>query len=116
MVDLKILKSGKIAKITLDGECTIQHAAEFKKALLTSLQSGNKTIVDTTHVSAVDLSYLQLIYSAQITADQEKKICVIGPKPADVFCQAVANSGFILSFDSNVVPYKNCFRLKGVVK
>jgi len=50
--------------LRLEGECTIECARELKDALLGGLEKSEKLLVNCSKVTDVDISCLQLLYSA----------------------------------------------------
>jgi anti-anti-sigma factor len=80
--------------LVLDGDLTIQFAAELKKYLEDALELTNHCLLDLTKATSIDLSAIQLFYSAWKTAKTlNKKIELKGDCPL-ILKNAAADSGF----------------------
>lgn len=61
-------KGGKAGVLRLEGDITIQQAEELKENIIQGLGSVDKLYVDSSNVSAIDLSGLQLLCAAHRAA------------------------------------------------
>lgn len=64
-------------QIKIDGELTVYEAAEFRDALLESIISADTLQIDLSGVSECDTAGIQILCSARVTADAEKKTLVL---------------------------------------
>ena len=92
MIQLKQEKD--ITRLCLDGEMTVKNAAGFRDNLLQSLKKSRFVEIDFEAVTAVDLSCLQLIFSARRFAVEEGKDIIIKDKSVPVLHEALTRSGF----------------------
>ncbi|MFZ2448104.1 MAG: STAS domain-containing protein [Syntrophobacteraceae bacterium] len=81
--------------VALDGECTLERAVEIRSTLLDALNRGNHLTLDLRKVSAVDLSFLQLICSMHRAALNSAKEIAFGGKPSGEFLQTAMDAGFV---------------------
>ncbi len=79
--------------LKLDGDLSIQRAAELKDTLMTFISENDSISVDHSEAEDFDLIYLQLLISAGKYAEENKKKFQI-IKSNDVFNAAVQLSGF----------------------
>lgn len=93
-MDFKREESGKRGVLCLDGELTIQRAAELKVILLTSLGDVEDLVLDWAGVTGLDVSGLQLLCAAYRTAAKANKRLTSTGSPPDVFTQTIRDAGF----------------------
>ncbi|MBF0342811.1 MAG: STAS domain-containing protein [Nitrospirae bacterium] len=92
-MDFIINGTKKEGQLTLDEELTIQNAIEIRDSLLKAIGSVEHTVLDMKNVTAVDVSFLQIIVSALYTASTLKKnISIVNI--AQSFMDVVEKSGF----------------------
>jgi anti-anti-sigma regulatory factor len=87
-------QSGDVWVLTLAGDCTIERAAELRKALLQALDSSAHLVVNPENVTAVDLSFLQLLCSAHRTALRAKRNRALDIAQPDKFRRMAQDAGF----------------------
>jgi anti-anti-sigma factor len=85
--------------VVLDGELTIQRACKLKEILLSQLRAGKTIRVDLTHVSAIDISGMQLLCSAHKAAKSSGGYLRIIPPLSDTIEQTVRIAGFARRHD-----------------
>lgn len=107
-MDFKLESSGE-GFVSLDGELTIEHAAELKALLIRALESADRVYIRLKDVTAVDLSCLQLLCSAHRSAVKIKKHITLERGNCGVFEQTLKDAGFCRSRDCQKDPYGNCF-------
>ena len=89
-------RKGK-AYLKADGELTVNRAADFKDALVTSLEKANEIEINLNEVTDIDLSCLQIMCSAHLTAAKSGKSLFVKAPSVAVFLQAKENAGFTYS-------------------
>ena len=94
--------------LALDGDCTLERAAELKTVLIQTLDGTDDVVIDLEKVAAVDLSFLQLICSAHRTALNCAKHLSLRGKPSRTFVQAMMDAGFFRDFSCHIDPTKEC--------
>lgn len=87
------LADGKVA-ITHRGDLFIQHAAGLKETLLNALYSGDHIVLNLSGCTGMDLSCMQLICSAHLTALGMNKIIEMGAPIPDVVASAAECAGY----------------------
>ncbi|MCP4754601.1 MAG: STAS domain-containing protein [Proteobacteria bacterium] len=93
-MDFNVDESGSRGILSLEGDLTIQKAADLKKHLTDSLELTEHCILDLKQVTMVDLSCVQLFYSAYRTAlSLNKRISLLGDCP-EVFKRAIEEAGY----------------------
>lgn len=94
MMDFKTEYSGDSAILTLDGDLTIERAAEIKKALVIALDNTDRLFVDLEKVSEADLSCLQLLCSAHRMSVSMNKRLMLSGKRSEAFRNLCKAAGF----------------------
>jgi anti-anti-sigma regulatory factor len=78
--------SGSQAMIGLNGVVDISSAAEFKMLLLRALNSGKEVRVSLSGATALDVTAVQLLWSAEREATRAGTgLSFTGPAPAEVY-------------------------------
>ena len=80
--------------LTLGGELTLVHANELKATLTASLRSGGSVAVRLEEVTDMDLSCLQLLYSARRTAAGSGQHFTLDAENSELFRRTAAEAGF----------------------
>jgi anti-anti-sigma factor len=84
--------------LDISGELTVENAGDIKGALLEAFRAGKDVILKLKKVSAVDLSFIQILLAAYSKARSESRaLTVKGPK---TFVQAVEEAGFSSVFNA----------------
>jgi len=95
--------------LIIEGDLTIAHAAEFKNALIQSLENAEQVTLDLAHVADVDHSCLQLLCALhKSTLNSGKAVDLRGGFP-EVFEQVIKDSGFIRQGGCNEDCAESCF-------
>lgn len=94
MADITVEKKGKKQVLVINGELTIEHAVELKKALHQSLKDGERVVLDLSKVTEMDLSSLQLLCSAHKTSVNLKKTLELRHDNTGIFKEAVTRAGY----------------------
>lgn len=82
------------ARISLEGECTITRAEELKSTFQEALKQYDRVELDLSGLTSVDLSFLQLLCSAQHSFAAADKNLLAVSSPAQVLAATAAESGF----------------------
>ena len=93
-----------ILVVTFDGTQTIEKAATVKKTLVSAIKSKKKEIlINLINLEKVDLSFLQLLYSASLEAGKSKKKMSINGDVSDSILDIISLTGFnrTIGQDSN---------------
>jgi len=93
-----------ILVITFKGSQTIEKAETAKNVLIKALRGKKKEIlINLSGIEKIDLSFLQLLYSASLEAESKKKNLSISGDVPESFLEIVKLSGFnrIIGADSN---------------
>jgi len=108
MIDFKAEESGNNTTLTISGELTVQNASALQGIFIRSLESSSNLSIDLKDVTALDLSFLQLICSLHRTSsDLKRKLTLSGTCP-EVFRDAVKSAGLSRRTCCGYDPGKNC--------
>ena len=89
-------------RVCVEGELTIYHAMELKRALLEPLESKNAVEIDLSRVTELDTSGVQLMLLAQRTAAaKELELRFVDHSPAVVEVLALLNLGASLGLGAS---------------
>jgi anti-anti-sigma regulatory factor len=94
--------------LTLDGECTLDRAVELKAVLLEALKDGGDLLLNLEKVTAVDLSFLQLLCSAHRAALNNGNGFALCPSPSTALIEAAESAGFFRNMGCQDAPNKEC--------
>lgn len=92
----KVDKKKKSGILSLEGDLTIQRAADLKKALLNALKSADSCLLNFEQVTSIDLSGIQLLYSACQTASKSNKEISLDGDCPQVLQRAAEDAGYAL--------------------
>jgi ABC-type transporter Mla MlaB component len=99
--------------VTLTGELTIACAEELKAKLSQLLQKFADIRIQLVDVSAVDLSWLQLLCSAHRTAAALGKALTLEGEMPPLLRQAMRHAGFTRQKGCAFSPHTNCLGCGG---
>jgi anti-anti-sigma factor len=94
--------------ITLNGKMTIQYAEEIKKVLQEALANNDRLQLDLEGVSEVDLTGLQLICAAHISAIRLEKQFIVNFSVNEPIKTIVQDAGFIRHIGCSIDISKTC--------
>jgi anti-anti-sigma factor len=100
--------SGDKHVLTLQGELTIEHAGELKKAMIEAIKNSDHVAVAIGDVTEIDLSCLQLLCSAHRTALKSNKQLTLNSKDSDVFQRLVKDAGYARNDGCFPDPSQKC--------
>ncbi len=92
--EFRLGESGKAGLLTCSGELNIQYVAELKEALMDALGQVEQLALDLEQVTDIDLSGIQLLYSAFQTAQEDKKQLKLTDNCSLVVKHAIEDSGY----------------------
>ena len=104
-----------ILVLTFEGTQTIEKAEVVKRTLLDAVKSKKKEIiVNLSQLEKVDLSFLQLLYSAELEAVNKKKKFSINDNVPDSILNIIELTGFhrAIGNSSNSI-FSNIMKNKG---
>jgi ABC-type transporter Mla MlaB component len=78
-MELEVEGNKQSMRLICRGNATVEAAAEIREVLIDSLQKTKKVIMDVHGIEKVDISFLQLLISAEKTAQENKKSIEIDP-------------------------------------
>jgi len=108
MADIKVEKKGKERVLVISGSLTIEHASEFREALIKSLEKASHVMLNMDGVTETDLSCLQLLCSAHRTFVNTKKSVELA-EISDTLKQAVRDIGYKRNLGCMQETEKSCF-------
>jgi anti-anti-sigma regulatory factor len=108
MADIKVEKKGKERLLVISGSLTIEHAAEFREALMKSLEKTSHVMLNLDAVTETDLSCLQLLCSAHRTFVNAKKSVELAGTP-DILKHAARDMGYKRDLGCMQETEKSCF-------
>ena len=97
MIDFNIEKRDDEQVVTISGELTIESANELKKILMKSITKAGHVVLEIGNVTEMDLSCLQLFYSAHKRAKESGKSFRLKGGCPDAFKKAVEDAGYLRS-------------------
>ena len=98
MIDFKVKQSDDKRILFINGELTIQNASELKRILIESIDNSEHVVLNLDNVTEVDLSCLQLLYSAHKTAAKSNRRFTLNNNCPEVFKKAVKDTGYLRHF------------------
>ena len=100
MIDLNIDDGGDLGVLTLKEDVTIVEAEKLKEALLEGLKSSKQLLVELNELTGLDLTCLQLIYSAKKSFSKEDKVFTLSGKFPEIFKETIKNAGYLNEFNN----------------
>jgi len=64
-------------RVSFEGKCTIERAAELRERLLKALNAGESVDIDFQGVSDMDLSFCQLIHALRVSCEGRGLSCAL---------------------------------------
>lgn len=90
----RIETSAEAARLTVDSDATINHAAEFRDALVRAMAESESLVVDLNEVKSVDLTCLQLLCAAHRSCSRDKKKISVEGAGLELLKQTAVAAGF----------------------
>ncbi|OGW42342.1 MAG: hypothetical protein A2010_08605 [Nitrospirae bacterium GWD2_57_9] len=101
-------QSGNRGLVTLDGEVTLPHAEDLRRALIKALIDTDDISIALDGMQDVDLSCLQLLCSAHRSAARLKKRIYFAGDPPQLFKDMMTAAGFTRSTGCKLDCDKSC--------
>ena len=95
--------------LSLNGELTLPHAAQFKIELMQALDSARRIIIDAQGLSDIDLSGMQLLCSAHQYALAGGKEFSLAPGQSAVIKRQSAKAGLTIGHLCDRQNNQECF-------
>lgn len=92
----------------VSGECTIEHALELKKVLAEALNSHKQLLLRLGNVTAVDLSFLQLLCWAHRNSVMMSKQITLDAEQSAVFKNTIEEAGFVRPLGCKREFHRSC--------
>ena len=102
----------KKSVITLDGDLTLGHAGEIKRALEQALNGSDAVLVKFGSVKSVDLAALQLLCSAHRTATGRQKTLTCVGSPPDGYWKFMDEAGYARTTGCSLDSTNTCIWVK----
>lgn len=77
-------------RVSFEGKCTVERASELRDSLLQALNAGKSIDLDFQGVTAMDMSFCQLIHALRASCKEQGKRCELQanlPPELGVFAQ-----------------------------
>jgi hypothetical protein len=113
MSDFRVTESEKGGELFFGGALTIENASEIRSRLIKTLIREDEVVVSIDPDASVDVSFLQLLCSAHVTASKLGKSLALGRSDAGNFLIAVENAGYIRKKGCARDANKTCIWVRG---
>ncbi|GAB4487902.1 MAG: hypothetical protein OHK006_17660 [Thermodesulfovibrionales bacterium] len=90
----RIETSGEVARLMVDGDATINHAAEFRDALVRAAAESGSLVIDLNDVKSIDLTCLQLLCATHRSCSRDKKKISVEGAGLELLKMTAAAAGF----------------------
>lgn len=112
-MQFNVQEQGELGVLVLEGDLTVEHAGELRKALLDAFNSVRQVSFDLERVVSMDLSCLQLLCSAHRTASLTgKELLQIGDSSPGLK-ETVKSAGYPRSTGCTEDMAKGCLWIHG---
>ena len=105
-------RKGK-AYLRPEGNLTVVRAADFKEALLNSIDKADTIEINLADVTGIDLACLQLLCSAHRTALSKEKTFAVKDPSIPFYLEARKNSGFVFDKPCSYSSTGDCLWVGG---
>ena len=113
MFDMQIDDSGGKGILKLDGDVTIEQAAELKNVLIDAIDKVNDLDIDVGELKNIDLSGLQLLCSAHRSSLNKNKTLNVINKKNDSYVKTILDAGFNRNLVCDVDKNNSCLWIIG---
>lgn len=94
-MDINVKENKDSIQISFTGSATVDAAMEIRNALLEAMQKSNSVVLEVAGIEKVDVSFLQLLISAEKTAQESNKSIELDPNSiSNVLIRAAVQGGF----------------------
>ena len=81
-------------RTVIEGDLTVERAVDLKKALMDAIAHAQSTVICLKNIKKTDISFLQLVHAAHLTAiDNGKELCLDRRLPEN-FIESVRLAGY----------------------
>jgi anti-anti-sigma regulatory factor len=94
--------------LSLDGDCTIEHAAGLKDLLQESMHRGGHILLNLKGVTAVDVSFLQLLCATHRRTLELHKHMAVDPRRPPILHETAVAAGYYRKVGCHKDPAKDC--------
>jgi len=115
MADIRRNQAGERVVLSISGVLTVPHAKALQAELLAALKSAAVVEVAVGEVSAIDITFPQLLCSAHRTAAVLKKEMTITGVDQERFGSMLRNAGFTRHIGCQESTRRSCLWLQGDV-
>jgi ABC-type transporter Mla MlaB component len=88
------LDAATTGRLALDGALTIRTAEAVSAKLLDAVNQHSSLSVDCSDVTEVDLSFIQLLIAARVSAQSLQKSVVLGGRPEGALLDTLTRGGY----------------------
>ena len=81
-------------RLDFDGPLTMRAAETLCATLRTALEASTVVAIDCNAATDVDLSFIQLLLSARLSAGQQSRTLALASRPAGVLLDTLTRAGF----------------------
>jgi ABC-type transporter Mla MlaB component len=113
MADIRKSQEGDRAVLAISGELTVRHAKNLKAQLLDALTGSEAVEVNLGQVSAIDVTFPQLLCSAHRTAVVLKKNMTVTGVDGERFGAMLRSAGISRHIGCQESSRKTCLWLQG---
>lgn len=107
MASYDLRGTGPKGTLAFSGECTIEHAAAMKQAFVEAVEKFTELDLDMTGIERADLTFLQLVISAQAELAKDGRVLSASSGTPRVVADLAEDAGMSLG------SYEQCFWKKG---
>lgn len=86
--------SGKKGMLNIEGNLTIEHAAELKSSLIEAIGKSSQILIDFKNITDLDLSCLQLLWSVHKISEKRKGWIRVDNTCPEVFKKTIEDAGY----------------------
>ncbi len=108
MISFVTADGGDAGTLLLEGDLTVQRAAELHAALRDSLSRAAHITLNFERVTGIDLSCLQLLCAAHRSAEKFSKRLTVAGTDSGVFRRAVGEAGYTRHDGCITDPLSSC--------
>jgi anti-anti-sigma regulatory factor len=90
----KSKETREAAVLKMGGRLTVERVSEMKGKVLKALAKRKDVVLELKKLSEVDLSFIQLLFAAQRSAERRGRRLKLGGPVPDIFTKAVDDTGF----------------------
>jgi anti-anti-sigma regulatory factor len=112
MADIQRTRSGNKERVSIRGDLTVPHANALRTVLLEAMKNAEAIVLAVDQVTALDVSFPQLVCSAHRTAASLGKELTITGLEQDRLAQLLLQAGFMRHTGCAESTRKTCLWLR----